>query len=284
MAYGEPVPDQVGTPRSTVVALHGFTQTGACLGPALDGLLDRHVVIRPDLPGHGDAARLGNLDLWGVADHLVAAITPTLDGPAVWFGYSLGGRVALHVALAHPESVAGLVLVGATAGIVDDSERSDRHDRDVDLADHILAVGVDAFLDEWLAGPLFTALPDAMAFRDERRRNTADGLASSLRRAGTGAMEPLWDRLGSITTPVLCLTGSRDERFTRFAEHMVAALPDAHLEVVDDAGHAAHLEQPDAVAAVVTPFCDRLAPRSAARIGAPAPRWYQDDDETSSTR
>jgi 2-succinyl-6-hydroxy-2,4-cyclohexadiene-1-carboxylate synthase len=254
--------------------LHGFTQTGGCLGPVADALSADHTVVRPDLPGHGDATRLAQKDLWATASHLATAIGPTLDGPSVWFGYSFGGRVALHVALAHPEVVSGLVLVGTTAGIRDDAERAARAAADRELADHVEEVGVETFLDEWLAGPLFAGLPEEARFVEERRRNTAAGLAGSLRHAGTGAMDPLWDRLGEITVPVLLLTGAGDPKFTAIAQELAVGLPAAEVVVVADAGHAAHLEQPAAVADVVVPFCERLVPLTAARHLDPAPRWY----------
>lgn len=268
------VPDPNGTVPSPVVALHGFTQTGACLGPLADALAVDHQVLRPDLPGHGAAGELEGLDLWRTASHLAAAIGPTLEGPAVWIGYSLGARVALHVALAHPEAVAALVLISGTAGIDDEAARHARRRDDEALAARILDVGVDAFLDEWLAGPLFVDLPDRARFDAERRRNTAEGLAGSLRSAGTGTMDPLWDRLGTIGVPVLCITGARDEKFGVLARRMVAALPDAHLEVVADAGHAAHLERPDAVTDVVRRFSARFGRSAPVTRGEPGPRWY----------
>ncbi len=259
--------------------LHGFTQTGGCLGPLGDALSTRHVVLRPDLPGHGGAAALADMDLWATASHLASSLAPTLDAPAVWFGYSMGGRVALHVALAHPELVSGLVLVGATAGIDDPAERAQRAAADDALARRVEDIGVDAFVDEWLALPLFGGLPTWARFDDERRRNTAAGLAGSLRHAGTGTMDPLWSSLAEIHVPVLCLAGGRDAKFRDLAQRMADAalghLPDATVEVVGDSGHAVHLERPDEVASLVVPFCDRLAPLTAARDVEPPPRWYE---------
>lgn len=269
------VPEPNAAPRSSVVLLHGFTQTGACFGPLADALGADHGVIRPDLPGHGAAAGLATLDLDGIASHLAAAIGPTLDAPAVWIGYSLGGRVALHVALSHPEVVSGLVLIGATAGIADDEERAARAARDDELAQQILSSGVGAFLRQWLQGPMFADLPEWARFESERRRNTADGLAASLRHAGTGSMVPLWDRLHAIEVPVLCITGAHDEKFTALGRHLVERLPSGRLEVVEAAGHAVHLERADAVAASVLPFCAESIPRGPARRNDPAPRWYE---------
>lgn len=215
------------------------------------------------------------MDLPATARHIVTAISPTLDGAAIWFGYSMGGRVALRVALDHPRSVSGLVLVGATAGITDDAERATRRRTDAELADRILTVGVDAFLDEWLAGPLFTSLPDRARFDAERRRNSAIGLADSLRNAGTGSMEPLWRRLSEITVPVLLITGGNDAKFSTTAHEMAELLPDAEVATIEGAGHAAHLEQPEAVVEVLAPFCRRLVPVGSVRPRDPTDRWYR---------
>lgn len=251
------VADPNETYRRPVVALHGFTQTGACIGPLGRALAATTGVWCPDLPGHGDAAGSADLDLWATASELAEKAESAVGTPAVWVGYSLGGRVALHVALSRPERVSALVLIGATAGIADDDERRLRASNDARLAEHIVDIGVEAFVDEWLAGPLFAGLPSWARFDRERRRNTAAGLAGSLRNAGTGSMDPLWDSLPDIEVPVMCLSGERDQKFTDLAARMVDALPCARHEIVSDAGHAVHLERPGAVIDLVVPFCAR---------------------------
>jgi 2-succinyl-6-hydroxy-2,4-cyclohexadiene-1-carboxylate synthase len=158
----------------------------------------------------------------------------------------MGGRVALHTALARPEVVERLVLIGATAGIDDPDERAARRAADERLADHIEAVGVPTFIDEWLANPLFAGLTDDTALRADRLRNTSAGLAASLRATGTGTQIPLWDRLGEIECPVLVLVGEHDAKFTDLGRRLVDGLPRAELVIVPGAGHSVHLEQPDA--------------------------------------
>ncbi len=175
-----------------VVLVHGFTQTSASWADIAAELAADHEVVAVDLPGHGGSGPA--LDLWATADELVAT-----GGPATYVGYSLGGRVALHAALAHPEAVQRLVLLGATAGIDDAAERAARRAADETLAASIEQHGVDAFLQQWLALPLFAGLPKEAAGLDERRANTVEGLAASLRLAGTGTMDPpLWSRLGEL--------------------------------------------------------------------------------------
>ena len=229
-----------------VVLVHGFTQTSRCWAP-FDDLLDpgyEHCAL--DAPGHGIAAGL-DLDMAATASHLAAA-----GGDGVYLGYSMGGRMCLRVALDHPDRVERLVLISSSPGLADAGARRTRVERDNALADRIEAIGVAAFLDEWLAQPLFAHLPPARAHRDERLRNTAAGLASSLRRAGTGAQEPVWNRLAELSMPVLAIAGSLDEHYVDLAQRMVAAIgPNATLAEIAEAGHSTHLEAPDATARAI---------------------------------
>ncbi len=231
------------------VLAHGFTQTArswATFAGLLRDELPGAETIAIDLAGHGTAPPPPDANLWESARRLVDA-----GGTATYIGYSMGGRVSLHAALASPERVRALVLIGATAGIDDPNERLARRAADERLADHIEAVGVEAFIDEWLTNPLFAGLTEQTALRDDRLRNTAGGLAASLRATGTGTQEPLWERLGEIDVPVLVLAGEHDEKFRAIGERMAALLTTSTLDVIADAGHSVHLEQPEATAAAV---------------------------------
>ncbi|MBI5089218.1 MAG: alpha/beta fold hydrolase, partial [Actinobacteria bacterium] len=169
-------------------------------------------------------------------------------GPAIYVGYSLGGRVCLHLALMSPHVVHRLALLGATAGIVDDDDPASRRAADERLAQHIVEVGVDAFLDEWVDQPLFAGLTLTDDDRADRARNTAVGLASSLRLSGTGTQLPLWDRLRELNMPVLALAGELDTKFVPVAERIAASVPQGVFAQIHGAGHAAHLQQPGQVA------------------------------------
>lgn len=233
-----------------LVLVHGFTQTARCWGPVATALAEGHEVVRVDAPGHGRSAELG-ADLPATAD-LLAEL-----GPATYLGYSMGGRLCLETALRHPEAVDALVLVSGTAGIEDEGERTARRASDEALAQRIEADGVDAFLDHWLALPLFAGLPPQARCLDERRTNTARGLAASLRLAGTGTQAPSWDRLGALTMPVLVVAGADDAKFTALAHRLAEAIgTNATLVVVPGAGHTTHLEAPDAFLAAVQPWLD----------------------------
>jgi 2-succinyl-6-hydroxy-2,4-cyclohexadiene-1-carboxylate synthase len=242
-----------------VVLAHGFTQTLASMAPLAARLRGRFEVVGVDLPGHGGSravrARMGR----------AAALLGACGGRAAYVGYSLGGRVCLRLAVDRPELVRALVLLGASPGLAGGRERARRRAADERLAAELEREGVAAFLDRWLAGPLFATLPAERAGRAQRLANRADGLAASLRLLGTGAQAPLWHRLGELRMPVLLLAGELDGRFAATGRRMAAAIgadagPDrgrVRLELVPGAGHAAHLERPEEVAALVGAFLDR---------------------------
>jgi 2-succinyl-6-hydroxy-2,4-cyclohexadiene-1-carboxylate synthase len=208
-----------------------------------------HEVVRIDAPGHGRSSAIP-AGLWDGADLIAER-----GGRAAYVGYSMGARFALHVALAHPERVDALVLIGGTAGIDDASARAERRADDEERAARLERDGVDSFLETWLALPLFAGLTAETQFRSERKENTVDGLASSLRAAGTGSQDSLWSRLGELTMPVLLVAGADDAKFTAEAQRMGASIGDnATIESVPRAGHSAHLENPDGFLAILRPW------------------------------
>jgi len=224
-----------------VVLVHGFGQDARCWGPLAEELARDHELVLVDAPGHG-GSRATIASIEESADHLAPF------GPARWIGYSMGGRMALALAIARPELVTELTLIGSTAGIEDPEERARRRTSDAALAEQLEREGTARFFDAWLAKPMFAGLPEALRFRREREEQDPIALARMLRRAGTGSMTPLWDRLSSIRFRLLCIAGERDEAFAEVAERM-ARQARGRAVVIPGAGHAAHLEAPDAVLA-----------------------------------
>ena len=239
-----------------LVLLHGFTQSGAIWAGIADELAARlgpgTTISAPDLPGHGPGADR-SMSLPATADHLAATLTP-----GIVIGYSMGGRIALHLALAHPATVEALVVIGVDPGIESDTARRDRRRADEALADEIERIGVEAFLTRWLAQPLFAGLTVDEADLTARRVNTAAGLAASLRAAGVGTQMPLWDRLGEIRCPTLVIAGEHDAKYSAIAERVAPLIPDAAVAIIAGAGHAAHLERRHDTVTVIAEWIDTL--------------------------
>ncbi len=168
----------------------------------------------------------------------------------------MGGRYALHVALRHPDLVRRLVVVSATGGIDDPGERAARRDGDEVMAARVESEGVAAFVAWWLERPLFATLPPGAAALESRLGGTAAGLASSLRLAGTGTQEPFWSELRRLAMPVLVVAGSLDRPIWLTAGAWCQYRQERRPGRGPQAGHACHLEQPDAFLDIVLPFLD----------------------------
>ena len=233
---------------SPLAWLHGFTQTRESARQFRSILTGRHELLTLDLPGHGSAAELDG-SLRQIAEFVLEALPRE---PVVLGGYSFGGRVALHVALADPSRVRALLTLSASRGIADHDERAERRRRDETLAVHLQEVGIDVFLSEWLSQPLFATLgPHTEA---ETRSHDAAGLSRSLCHAGTGTQEWLGDRLSELTMPVLAMAGELDIKFVMEAQAIATGVVHGVYASIPGAGHAAHLEQPELVARTIENF------------------------------
>ncbi len=188
----------------------------------------------------------------GLAWDATVAALAAAGGRGTWVGYSMGGRLALQLALDRPELVERLVLVSATAGLRSPAERATRVAADAELARQVLRDGVAAFVERWLARPLFAGVPADAPGLTDRARWTAGELAAQLTDLGTGAMPDLWERLGELTMPVVIVTGDDDEKFSRIGDQLAAACTHtAVTRVRIPGGHALPLEQPVHVAAAI---------------------------------
>ena len=237
---------------SGVVLVHGFTQTLRSWDPVAARLATRRSVARVDLPGHGGSASV-RLDFV----ETTAAIG-AVGGRAAYVGYSLGGRLCLRLALDRPDLVTALILLGASPGLADPAARAARREADEDLAAAIEHNGTAAFLERWLAEPLFAGLRPAPADLAARRTNPPEGLAAALRLLGTGVQDPVWDRLGELRPPVLLVAGGEDAKFAALAREMAERIgASAEVALVPGAGHAAHLQRPEEVSALIERFLDR---------------------------
>ena len=255
-----------------LVLLHGFTGSGALWSEHAAVLGARFRVIAPDLLGHGGSDAPSDPARYAMPRALadLAALLDALDvARAAVLGYSFGGRVALAFAVEHPERVVALVLEGASPGIADPDERAARRAADEALAARLERDGLAAFVDAWMAQPLFAtqaALPDEVraAARAARLRNDPIGLAACLRGLGTGSQPSYWHRLHELPMPTLLLAGERDTKFQALARAMHESIPDATLRVVPGAGHTTHLENPAAFRRLARGFLGPLLALDAA--------------------
>ena len=221
-----------------VVFLPGFMQHADTWSPIAAAVGERYPVRVVDFATWTFEERLGEI---GADD-------------AVVVGYSMGGRLALHAALRHP--FAGLVVLGASAGIEDPDARARRRAADEELAGWIETHAIEEVVDRWERNPVFASQPPELVAvqRPGRLAHSPSELARLLRSAGQGALEPIWDRLPELAMPVLALAGENDGTYRDAAGRIAALVPDGAAGVIPGAGHAAHLEAPDAVRDAILAF------------------------------
>lgn len=229
-----------------VIFIPGFMQRGDAWAPVAERVGERYPSACLDFRTHSFEARLGELR---------EAAPP---GSAV-VGYSMGGRLALHLAVREPERLAALATVGASPGIDDPADRARRRAADEELAAWIEAAPIEAVVERWERLPVFRGQPEALveAQRPGRLSHEPRLLAQLLRTAGQGALPGVWDGLRRVRHPLLALAGERDERYLRAARRIALLAPRGDARSVPDAGHAAQLERPEAVAELLLEFLDQ---------------------------
>lgn len=259
-----------------LLVLHGFTGRAESMEPVAAGLRDTFTVVRLDLLGHGESEAPRDPAPYAM-ERCIAQVTAALDALGIRrahaLGYSMGGRVALALAARQPGRVGSAVLVGASAGLAAPDARAARVRSDEALADRIEREGIERFVDAWMALPLFASQarlgPAFLArARAERLAARPHGLANSLRGMGSGAQPPLHAELARVGAPVLLAVGSLDAKFEAIARELAAALPDARVHPIPDAGHACHLEQNESFLRTVRAFLADVTAGPRARASA----------------
>ncbi|GER86948.1 putative 2-succinyl-6-hydroxy-2,4-cyclohexadiene-1-carboxylate synthase [Dictyobacter vulcani] len=261
--FGRPVSTDV-TAGPTLVFIHGFTGNATSWGPLLEHFAAQQMhVISLEMLGHGHSTAPENAQRYAM-EHCQADILAALHslnigpGVAILVGYSMGGRIALYTALSG--YFRAVILESASPGLSSANEREQRRRSDDALATCIEDYGIEAFVSYWEKLPLFASqeklsIQKRNTLREQRLRNNPRGLANSLRGVGTGVQPALHERLSEITVPVLLLTGEEDPKFCGIARTMATQIPHAQHQIVANAGHTVHLEQPEAFKALVRNFC-----------------------------
>lgn len=248
-----------------LLLLHGFTGCSENWSSQVDAFTRRYQLIRIDLLGHGKSEAPQDADRYQMeesAEDIATLINGITTPPVHLLGYSMGGRLALFVALARPALVKSLILESASPGLKTEAERQERRKKDSELALAIERDGIPSFVDQWEQLPLFASQsslpPEARrTLREQRLHNSATGLANSLRGMGTGRQPSLWGRLPELDVPLLVLVGEFDLKFRRIAGELVRLVPRAQLHVVPGAGHIIHMENPGFFEASVMSFINR---------------------------
>lgn len=256
-----------GTP---VTLLHGFTQSGRSWHEIVSLMPTGWRWVLPDLRGHGVTR------VQPGAPYTMDACTKDLE--RLWdslgisrthlVGYSMGGRLALHVAATRPERLLSLMTIGAHAGL-DEDAREGRRQADEAMAQRIEADGLEAFVNYWSSLPMFEGLerrgPSFVAqVRAARMENHVAGLAGSLRGMGAGSMRPVWHELNRVAASSTFVAGQLDHGYAASARRLAGSVPNGRVVIVQRAGHTVHMERPEAFSRLLIAHLEAASDRSEA--------------------
>ncbi|MBE4908407.1 2-succinyl-6-hydroxy-2,4-cyclohexadiene-1-carboxylate synthase [Bacillus luteolus] len=247
---------------SSLLFLHGFTGSSQNWLPIVSMFEDTYQCILIDILGHGRTDSPANSKLYDiekVSRDIISILDELLIDNVTLIGYSMGGRLALALAINYPQRINKLILESSSPGLLLESERNIRSENDLKLANDIRKNGIEWFVNYWEQIPLFETQHSLstevkQAIRKQRLNNKTVGLVNSLIGMGTGSQPSYWDRLGSLEIPVLLICGEVDQKFCEIAKQMSKKLPNAKVEKITGVGHAIHVEHPKFFGKIVSEF------------------------------
>jgi 2-succinyl-6-hydroxy-2,4-cyclohexadiene-1-carboxylate synthase len=238
-------------PKSkSILFLHGFTGSANDWKEAGQKIISSFNVIALDLVGHGKSSSPTDVNLYK-SNELINQILFVIDylkiEKIILCGYSMGGRVALSFASAHPERISALVLESTSTGIENEDKRKTRTTSDEQLADFIESHSIEEFVDKWMEMEIFKSqksLPTEILqnLMIAKSQNSKIGLANSLKGFGTGVMPYLGNEIKKMSFPVLLITGKLDSKFSQINSELVKRFPNSAHKIVGSAGHGVHFE------------------------------------------
>lgn len=239
----------------SLLAVHGLGGSSESFD-AVKGFLEpeRYTVACPDLPAHGQRHTDSAVGL----NECVKVIESELDkfqgDRKALVGYSLGGRIAAHVAADPKNQVDELILVSSTFGIEGLGDRATRRLWDSRNAQVIERQGIEKFIERWLLLDLWQGDSETTrrAHIAELLKCQPSALAAAFRGLGPGVIPSAWDQMALSKTRVSVICGERDSKYRRLADQILDRTGNpGELKIIKSSGHGLLREDPQQVASVI---------------------------------
>jgi 2-succinyl-6-hydroxy-2,4-cyclohexadiene-1-carboxylate synthase len=255
--------DMIDKRVPTLLFLHGFLGCKEDWSAIVGRLQGAYQILTLDLPGHGEALfdDPSSYEMENCAASIIELLSKLAVKSVHLIGYSMGGRVALYLAVHYPEFFRKVLLISASPGIEDEQERRERIETDSALAEHLENDNFAIFLENWYSAKIFASLQEQPKLLEtiisKRKNNSTKHLALSLRHMGTGQQSSLWQALTSLKVPIDLVVGALDPKFVSIAEKMLPYNPaQMRLHKIKNSGHAVHLENERALGELITTWSD----------------------------
>lgn len=249
-------------PGPVVVLLHGFPLDHTMWAAQRTTLGSMYRIIAPDLRGHGKSpAPEGIYPIEDMAEDVVELLDALkITEKVVVGGHSMGGYLAMAMAVKYPKRLRGLMLINTRAGADAPATAQVREEmaREVEAAGSVEST-VATMLPKLFAEGFDAKRPEVVAAAREQMGRTAPlGVIGSLR--GLAIRPDRTPDLVRISVPTLVIAGAGDRLIPPDESRAIAkALPHAQLVEVPDAGHMAPMENPKAVNEAMLKFLASLA-------------------------
>jgi 2-succinyl-6-hydroxy-2,4-cyclohexadiene-1-carboxylate synthase len=243
-----------------ILFLHGFLGDCNEFEAVCELISKKYHCVAIALPGHGQTIVQSGDEYYrmeATAQGIIEGLNALQIRPEGLVGYSMGGRLALYLALHFPDYFSKVILESASPGLKTEAERQVRQERDRHLAQQLITEDFAVFLKNWYEQPLFASLRQHPGFGelcDRRLHNDPEGVGRSLLHLGLGSQPSLWHRLQDISVPLLLLVGEQDEKFVSINRQMEAQGVTAQLKVMPNCGHNIHFENPKGYAQQISAF------------------------------
>ncbi|KAF6171682.1 hypothetical protein GIB67_007203 [Kingdonia uniflora] len=264
--------------NNVVFFLHGFLGTAKDWIPVMKAISTSVRCISVDLPGHGgshiqthtckEAELEPRMSVEAIVNILCKVISKTAATKVIVVGYSLGARIALHMALRCSDQIEGAVIISGSPGLKDVGVRKNRAAQDDAKAHSLTTNGLQLFIDNWYSGDLWTSLRAHPHFErivsSRAQHNDVSALAKAFSDLSVGRQQSLWEDLKQCNKPLLFIYGEKDKKFKDIAEQMLhevghGSCKEAHeIAEVPECGHAVHLENPLSLISAVSKFLRKL--------------------------
>ncbi|MFC1493013.1 2-succinyl-6-hydroxy-2,4-cyclohexadiene-1-carboxylate synthase [candidate division KSB1 bacterium] len=245
--------------ENSIIFLHGFMGSKNDWQFLVNKLQKSYYCVLIDLPGHGSSKpdKIQDYSFDNCADNIISLLNDLNIEKCGLVGYSMGGRAALYTLLKYPERFSRIILESVNPGIEDEDERTNRAENDRKTAGMILNDDFSKFLNDWYSQPVFGNIADNENYSvllKSRSENDREGLANSLHYMGTGIQPPLWNRIPDINTEILYIAGEFDSKYVKIGRRLMSIKNDLRFEIMDNAGHNTHFQQPEVFQKKVAEF------------------------------
>jgi 2-succinyl-6-hydroxy-2,4-cyclohexadiene-1-carboxylate synthase len=246
--------------RPVILFLHGFLGDCHEFDAVISHFSDRFCCLSFDLPGHGLTEVSGgdrDYTMPNTAQAIILLLQELQISRCRLVGYSMGGRLALYLALHFPHYFTQLVLESASPGLKTPEAQAQRAESDRRLAAELETTDLSTFLTRWYNQPLFASFrlhPEFEQICERRSHHHPAAIAQSLRHLSTGCQPSLWSHLSQNQLPLLLLVGEQDPKFTTINAEMATTCPTAQLRIIPGCGHNIHIENPQKFAQALGQF------------------------------